>query len=51
MTRKRTMYVWVMRMLLWLAAGITAALTLFLVGYVLLRGVPNLSCELKEGRG
>ena len=45
MTRKRTMYVWVMRMLLWLAALITAALTLFLVGYVLLRGVPNLSWE------
>ena len=45
MTRKRTMYVWVMRILLWLAALITAALTLFLVGYVLLRGVPNLSWE------
>ncbi|MBQ2919804.1 MAG: phosphate ABC transporter permease PstA [Oscillospiraceae bacterium] len=45
MTRKRTMYVWVMRMLLWLAALATAALTLFLVGYVLLRGVPNLSWE------
>ena len=45
MTRKRTMYVWAMRALMWLAAGITAALTLFLVGYVLLRGVPNLSWE------
>ena len=45
MTRKRTMYVWAMRALLWLAAGITAALTLFLVGYVLLRGVLNLSWE------
>ena len=45
MTRKRTMYVWGMRMLLWLAALLTAALTLFLVGYVLLRGVPNLSWE------
>ena len=45
MTRKRTMYAWAMRALMWLAAGITAALTLFLVGYVLLRGVPNLSWE------
>ena len=45
MTKKRTIYVWVMRMLLWLAALVTAALTLFLVGYVLLRGVPNLSWE------
>ena len=45
MTRKRTMYVWVMRMLLWLATLVTAALTLFLVGYVLIQGVPNLSWE------
>ena len=45
MTRKRTMYVWVMRMLLWLAALVTATLTLFLVGYVLLRGIPNLRWE------
>ena len=39
------MYVWVMRMLLWLAALVTAALTVFLVGYVLIQGVPNLSWE------
>ena len=39
------MYVWVMRMLLCLATLITAALTLFLVGYVLIQGVPNLSWE------
>ena len=34
-----------MRALMWMAAGITAVLTLFLVGYVLLWGVPNLSWE------
>lgn len=45
MTTKRNVYAWAMRGLMWLAAGITAALTLFLVGYVLLRGVPNLSWE------
>ena len=45
MTTKRNVYVWAMRALMWLAAGITAVLTLFLVGYVLLRGVPNLSWE------
>ncbi len=45
MTQKRTIYVWVMRVLLWLSALVTAALTLFLVGYVLIRGVPNLSWE------
>ena len=44
--KKRNAYIWVMRMLMWLAAGITAALTLFLLGYVLIKGLPNISWEL-----
>ena len=44
--KKRNVYVWAMRFLMWLAAGITAALTLFLLGYVLVKGVPNISWEL-----
>ena len=44
--KKRNVYIWVMRVLMWLAAGITAALTLFLLGYVLIKGVPNISWEL-----
>jgi len=44
--KKRNAYIWAMRMLMWLAAGITAALTLFLLGYVLIRGLPNISWEL-----
>jgi len=35
-----------MRLLMWLAVGITAALTLFLLGYVLMKGLPNISWEL-----
>ena len=42
---KRNVYVWSVRILMWLAAAITAALTLFLVGYVLIQGIPNLSWE------
>ena len=42
---KKKLYKWIVRAGMRLAAGITAALTLFLVGYVLLRGVPNLSWE------
>ena len=42
---KRNLYVWSVRLLLWLAAAITAALTAFLVGYVLIQGIPNLSWE------
>jgi len=44
--KKRNAYIWVMRMLMWLAAGITAALTLFLLGYVLVKGLPNITWEL-----
>ena len=44
--KKRNAYILTMRILMWLAAGITAALTLFLVGYVLIKGLPNISWEL-----
>ncbi len=43
---KRNVYVWSVRLLMWLAAGITAALTLFLLGYVLIKGIPNITWEL-----
>ena len=44
--KKRNVYVWGMRLLMWLAAGITATLTLFLLGYVLIKGLPKISWEL-----
>ena len=44
--KKRNVYIWAMRVLMWLAAGITAALTLFLLGYVLVKGLPNITWEL-----
>ena len=44
--KKRNVYIWGMRILMWLAAGISAALTLFLLGYVLIKGLPNISWEL-----
>ena len=44
--KKRSFYIWAMRFLMWLAAGITAVLTLFLLGYVLIKGLPNISWEL-----
>lgn len=45
MTTKRNVYVWAVRFLMWLAVGITAALTAFIMGYVLIQGIPNLSWE------
>ena len=47
---RRNTYVWTMRVLMWLAAGITAALTLFLLTYVLIRGIPNVTWELLSTR-
>ena len=44
--KKRTAYILTMRVLMCLAAGITAALTLFLLGYVVIKGLPNISWEL-----
>ena len=44
--KKRNVYVWGVRILMWLAAGITASLTLFLLGYVLVKGLPNITWEL-----
>ena len=35
-----------MQALMWLATGITAGLTLFLLGYVLYKGLPNITWEL-----
>ena len=44
--KKRNAYIWTVRGLMWLAAGITAALTIFLLGYVLVKGIPNITWEL-----
>lgn len=35
-----------MKLLMWLSVGITAALTLFLVGYILVKGIPHTTWEL-----
>ena len=48
--KKRNTCIWTMRFLMWLAAGITAALTLFLLGYVLVKGLPNISWELLSSK-
>ena len=42
---KRNLFKWTVRGGMWLATGLTAALTLFLLAYVLIQGIPNLSWE------
>ena len=47
MIRKgRKLFLWTVRGGMWLATALTGALTLFIVGYVLIRGIPNLTWEL-----
>lgn len=43
---KRKIYITLMRVLMWISVCITCALVLFLIGYVLLKGIPNISWEL-----
>lgn len=46
MSTKRSAYIGIMRFLMWLCTGITAALVIFLLVYVLMQGIPNISWEL-----
>ncbi len=43
---RRTVYVAVLKALMYVSAAATAALVLFLVGYVLVKGLPNVTWEL-----
>ena len=44
-SRSRRLFLWTVRGGMYLAAALTAALTLFIVGYVLIQGIPNISWE------
>ena len=45
-SRRRKAYGGVMRALMYVSVGLTCALVLFMIGYVLYKGVPNLSWQL-----
>jgi len=46
LSKRRRAYTLLMRCLMWLSAGMTCALVLSLIGYVLWRGLPNISWKL-----
>ena len=46
MNKKRKVYIFVMKLLMLISVGITAGLTIFIAGYILFRGVPNITFEL-----
>lgn len=43
--KKRNIYIGTMRTLMYVSTGATVALVLFLVGYVLMKGIPNITWE------
>lgn len=45
-SKKRKAYILCMRCMMWLSIGITVALVFFMLGYVLVKGLPNISWEL-----
>ena len=50
LSTRRRIYDRTMRMLLWLAGGITCALLAFMIGYIFFRGIPNLTWPLVSGQ-
>ena len=47
---RRRLYNGGMRGLVWLCAGLTCALLIFLIGYIFCRGLPNLTWDLLSGQ-
>ena len=45
-SNKRKAYFFIMKALMFISVGITCTLVLFLIGYVLIKGIPNISWEL-----
>ena len=43
---KRSAYICCMKVLMWLSAGITAGLVVFMIVYIMAKGLPNLSWEM-----
>ena len=46
MSFERRLYIGTMKLFMWISAGLTCALVLFLIAYVLYKGIPNISREL-----
>ena len=43
---KRKAYIWIMKILMWISVAITCGLVIFVIGFVLYKGVPNITCKL-----
>ncbi len=43
---KRKAYIWIMRILMWISVALTCGLVVFVIGFVLYKGLPNITWKL-----
>ncbi len=43
---KRKAYIWIMKILMWISVAITCGLVIFVIGFVLYKGLPNITWKL-----
>lgn len=43
---KRKAYIWIMKILMWISVAITCGLVIFVIGFVLYKGLPNVTWKL-----
>lgn len=43
---KRKAYIWIMKILMWISVAITCGLVVFVIGFILYKGVPNITWKL-----
>ena len=43
---KRKAYIWIMRILMWISVALTCGLVIFVIGFVLYKGLPNITWKL-----
>lgn len=43
---KRKAYIWIMKILMWISVAITCGLVIFVIGFVLYKGIPNITWKL-----
>ena len=43
---KRKAYIWIMKILMWISVAITCSLVIFVIGFVMYKGLPNITWKL-----
>lgn len=43
---KRKVYIWIMKILMWISVALTCGLVVFVIGFVLYKGLPNITWKL-----